>query len=148
MPIFSAYKAVQCDAAEKRVIYELLDFPVNTVHGSFDKDSGVFTAKTAETYLFQFNGAADSKSTYKSTCVNIALLVNDDVRANSFCLLDSVIYDLCGSIALSSMVKLKSGDRVEVFIRSGALSKRNGPNNRFSGLPLSYRKDSLAGLIV
>ena len=133
VPVFLASKALQ-GAAGKRVTYLQLEIETNKAHGSFNKDTGVFVVKTAGTYLVQFNGVTCSKS-----CCEIILRVNEATKANSFCFHDAASHTLYGSIVVSTLMKLETGDKVDVFVKSGTVAESgSGAYNRFSAILLSY----------
>ena len=131
VPVFSASKAGQC-AAGNRVTFAQLDIETDEAHGSFDKTTGIFTAKTAGIYQINFNGVASSKG---YSVIN--LRVNEIDKANSYNDHAHSTEHYC-SIVVSPMLKLKSGDRVDVFIKYGTLYEGTGVFTFFSAILLSY----------
>ena len=133
VPVFSASKAVQ-QAAGPRVTYQQLEIETCEAHGSFDKATGVFTVKTTGNYLIQFNGTVIVSGWCKAD-----LRVNDFSKAKSFITPNSV--ENKGSCNISSVLKLKSGDKVDVVIENGSLFESTvtqGAYNYFSVFLLSY----------
>ena len=60
--------------------FKKLDIETNEIHGSFNKDTGVFTVKTDGIYLVQFNGVVFGDKKFVS---QIDLRVNEIAAANS-----------------------------------------------------------------
>ena len=130
-PVFMASRAGQLNAGQV-VNYELLDMETNTSVGSFDKRTGQFVVHTPGLYLFHFNGVSHRKqNTYE-----VVLRVNEMDRASPYCSHSSSAF---GSVAMSALLPLKTGDKVDVFVTVGILDedKTGWMHNRFSGLLVS-----------
>ena len=139
IPVFSASKAVQC-AAGNRATFAQLDISTNEIHGGlFDKDTGVFTVKTTGIYQFNFNGMGFNSSGSINCLVN--LRVNDVITATSFTQYVAASGHLYGALAVSPLLKLNSGDRVDVFIQSGSLSEEFGVCTFFSAILISSQNN-------
>ena len=140
VPVFSASIAVQ-KLAGNRVTFKQLDIEItDAAHGSFDRTTGVFTVKTSGIYLINFNGVGYG-TTGTASSSNITLRVNDVVKASSYCYYNGATTTtsrLYGSLSMSPVLKLDSGDLVDVFIVSGSLYEATGVFNSFSAVLLSY----------
>ena len=138
VPVFSASKAVQC-AAGNRVTFKQLNFETDESHGSFNKSTGVFTVNKDGIYLFNFNGTG-----YSRGYSQINLRVNDVVNASSFFEHGESHFHY-GSLAVSPVLELSRGDKVDVFVQFGSLSDgKSGVYSSFSAIFLSessYWKD-------
>ena len=133
VPIFSASKALDI-LAGKRVTFSRLEIETCEAHGDFNKNTGVFTVKTTGAYLVQFNGVTGNKGSCE-----VLLRVNEETKANSFCYHAAKTHHLFGSVVISIVLKLQSGDQVDVFVKNGNLVESTGAYNRFSAiLLLSY----------
>ena len=135
VPVFSASKAVQ-QAAGPRVTYEQLEIETCEAHGSFDKATGVFTVKTAGNYLIQFNETAVVNG---NVWCRAYLRVNDIIKAKSFITPNSGRNR--GSCTITSVLKLNSGDKVDVVIENGWFWESpdsDGAYNYFSVFILPY----------
>ena len=139
VPIFSASRAKYGDAGQ-RVTFRRLEIDTCEIHGSFDKRTGVFRAKTTGVYLIQFNGViADSYT------VEVNLRVNGAANADSYCFHPSAKERFQSPIVISSLVKLCSGDSVDVFVKHGNIVESSdnddgddGSLSRFSAILFSY----------
>ena len=116
----------------RRVTYLQLEMDTCKTHGSFHKESGTFTVKTAGIYLIQFNGVACSQSGCE-----IGLRVNEVFKANSYSAAGHTT--LYCPVGLSTVIKLGCGDRVDIFVKIGSVSELTdgGSFNRFSAILLS-----------
>ena len=127
IPVFSASKAIQ-QSSRDRATFGQLNIPTNEAHGSFNKDTGVLTVKTAGVYMIHFSGVGHHSASISN---KILLRVNSIVKAVSL--------NLHGSIAISSVLKLKRGDQVDIAILEGTLDESAiGAFTSFSALLLSY----------
>ena len=132
IPIFSASRAVQRLSGGPATFLRL-DIKTNDAHGSFDKQNGTFVAKTAGTYRLHFNGASFSPTGRSE----VHLCVNTICQANAMCFHEAKTSSLYGSLVISTLLELKSGDSVDIFVREGALFEEDGSCfNRFSAFLL------------
>ena len=120
----------------KLVTFNQLDIKTNKAHGIFDVDTGIFVAKTTGTYRLDFNGVA-----YTAGRNDVQLRVNGTCKASSSCRQETetkVFTDLHGSLVISTLLELKNGDTVDIFVKEGALFEEDGGCfNRFSVVLLS-----------
>lgn len=95
-----------------------------------DAKSGVFTVGIEGTYVFNFNGLSNV-----SGSTRVDLVVNGVFQISSF------VQTLYAPLSLTSIVRLKMGDKVAVLLSYGELFENYDSNKRyytqFSGFLLS-----------
>ena len=129
IPIFSASKAVQREP-ENLATFHQLDIQSNDAHGTFDKDTGTFVAKTSGVYRVDFNGVATANGRSE-----IHLRVNGIDKETALCLHEGESHNLHGCLVISTLLELKSGDSFGIFIQTGTLHEEDGRSyNRFSAV--------------
>ena len=134
VPIFSASKAIQGKPG-KPVTFKRLDFDTCKLHGSFNKDTGVFIVKTAGFYLIQFNGTISGDKSVSE----IVLRVNGKAYSNSYCYHAQADgkSEHRSPVVFSTLLNLRSGDWVDVLVEMGVIvdplfSSADKAYNRFS----------------
>ena len=137
VPVFSAFDAVQSLYGTRVLNFQKLEIPTCDAHGYFDRDTGVFTFKTPGSYLIQFNGTA-----FQMPGCQVDLRVNSIIKTTGYChAADGQPVNAqkpIGFVAISSVVTVKSGDYVDISIRSGSLCEPNiEKSSRFSALLLT-----------
>lgn len=134
VPVFVASTYLTISKA-KYVTYAELTLNAGDIHGVLDKTTGVFSAKSAGMYLFQFEGLASICESLK-----IQLKVNGITKVKSqSCSLgpkDSSEVQESGSLSVSCLLHVKSGDQIGVFLENGVLLSNAPKTTRFWGILL------------
>lgn len=115
IPIFSARNCLNPASFKgTSFAYSALDFDTKEEHGLFDQSSGIFTAKTAGFYQFNFNGHVFVDG--RNFVHQFLLKVDGIIKAVSYTHFSSLETTAYIPVSLSALVPLKTGEKVGVFV--------------------------------
>lgn len=133
VPVFSVVKCINPAPARGQSFgFSSREFQDKKEHGKFDLSTGIFTVKTAGIYQFNFSGHVTTDPI--STEHYFVLKVDDVVKDVSFTRLFSSTEEF-QRVSLSAVLKLKTGEKVGVFVSAGKLYEGVPEfQTRFSGI--------------
>jgi hypothetical protein len=121
VPVFSVWKCTNPTAERDTFLtFASLDFETDSKYGDFDLTTGLFTVKTAGTYLFKFSGHVGEGANLISHCV-VLKGVDGNVKAAVTYAATSLKVGGHQPILLSAHTPLKIGEKIGICRANGEL---------------------------